>query len=264
MEIYYFGTNGEKIGPITKEELVKLAKAGAITEQTTFEINGQKVKGRNIKNLRPIFEEQKNIAPEPFPSSADFEKTLPPWPMAEESSTPLSPEDTNNSVSDDDFYNIAVTPPSQAENGTYSTVGGNSQNTSSEMYLNQSIARGPRMTRRRILDSSEPIVDDFWKSYGLFKSIIKIDFIFLAVILLLVSIGVLLGAVGGIISTKDEQDVVVYVVMIFLDIILTPVFCIMLYVGYRLILLPYYWMGSMVRSAEDTRFIKILLEEKLN
>ena len=59
MEIFYFNTQGEKIGPITKEGLINLAEAGVITEETVFEISGKKVKGKHIKNLRPIFERRK-------------------------------------------------------------------------------------------------------------------------------------------------------------------------------------------------------------
>ena len=63
MEIFYFNTQGEKIGPITKEGLVNLAKAGVVGEQTVFEIGGKKVKGKHIKNLRPIFEGRSAVAP---------------------------------------------------------------------------------------------------------------------------------------------------------------------------------------------------------
>ena len=65
MEIYYFGTNGEKIGPITKEGLLNLAQAGVISEETRFEVGGKRYKGKQIKNLRPIFEQLKAAAPAP-------------------------------------------------------------------------------------------------------------------------------------------------------------------------------------------------------
>lgn len=59
MEIYYFGKNGEKIGPLTKEGLLNLAEVGVVTAETTFEVGGKKYKGKYIKNLRPIFEKLK-------------------------------------------------------------------------------------------------------------------------------------------------------------------------------------------------------------
>ena len=59
MEIYYYGKNGEKIGPVTKEGLLNLAEVGVVTAETTFEVGGRKYKGKHIKNLRPIFEKKK-------------------------------------------------------------------------------------------------------------------------------------------------------------------------------------------------------------
>ena len=73
MEIFYFNTQGEKIGPITKEGLINLAEAGVITEETVFEISGKKVKGKHIKNLRPIFERRKEAESVPEAEKNTFE-----------------------------------------------------------------------------------------------------------------------------------------------------------------------------------------------
>ena len=81
MEIYYFGINGEKVGPVTKEELVNLAKAGVVTEQTALEINGKKVKGNHIKNLLPIFETQKGNKQTRIVDSIDTKADVVPPPV---------------------------------------------------------------------------------------------------------------------------------------------------------------------------------------
>ena len=70
MEIFYFNTQGEKIGPITKEVLINLAEAGTVTQETVFEINGKKVRGKHIKNLRPIFEKVEAAGQDP-PNTTD-------------------------------------------------------------------------------------------------------------------------------------------------------------------------------------------------
>lgn len=66
MEIYYFGNKGEKVGPITKEGLVNLAKAGVVTEQTAFEINGKTVKGKHIKTFVQYSRNKKRPSRIPF------------------------------------------------------------------------------------------------------------------------------------------------------------------------------------------------------
>ena len=81
MDIFYFNTQGEKIGPITREGLVRLAEAGVVSQTTIFEINGQKVKGKHIKNLRPIFEKRKAEGAEP-PLPEEPKKEIPSVPSA--------------------------------------------------------------------------------------------------------------------------------------------------------------------------------------
>ena len=100
MEIYYFGTDGQKIGPLTKEGLIRLAEAGIVTEQTAFEVNGKKVKGKHIKNLRPIFENRKRSeSANPADSTDIQEETVLP-PILE--TTPTDGASSNKS--NEDFY----------------------------------------------------------------------------------------------------------------------------------------------------------------
>ena len=122
MEIYYFGTNGEKVGPVTKKGLINLAKVGAITEQTVFEVDGQKVKGKHIKNLRPIFEERKQGESDPTAASADLEETMIPPPITGESPSQLPPENTgNDTTSGDEIYKTADIGFSLPDDGAKST-----------------------------------------------------------------------------------------------------------------------------------------------
>ncbi|MBR2692677.1 MAG: DUF4339 domain-containing protein [Thermoguttaceae bacterium] len=79
MEIYYFGANGEKVGPVSKEELTRLAGTGAVNEQTVFVVNGREVLGRHIKNLRPIFDARNK--PLPPVNSDDKERPTTPPPI---------------------------------------------------------------------------------------------------------------------------------------------------------------------------------------
>lgn len=100
MEIYYFGTDGQKIGPLTKEGLIRLAEAGIVTEQTAFEVNGKRVKGKHIKNLRPIFENRKRSdSANPADSTDIQEETVLP-PILETTPT----DSANSNKSNEDFY----------------------------------------------------------------------------------------------------------------------------------------------------------------
>ena len=120
MKIYYFGTNGEKVGPIKKDGLVNLAKAGVVTEHTSFEVDGKRIKGRHIKNLRSIFEEQKNAKPDSPAPPAYVGETPPPPPVTEEPSFPLPPENTSDAVSGNGFYQFAGTGSGQSVSKTES------------------------------------------------------------------------------------------------------------------------------------------------
>lgn len=100
MEIYYFGTDGQKIGPLTKEGLIRLAEAGIVTEQTAFEVNGKRVKGKHIKNLRPIFENRKRSESANPADSADIQEEAVLPPILETTPT----DSANSSKSNEDFY----------------------------------------------------------------------------------------------------------------------------------------------------------------
>ena len=63
MGTYYFDKNGQKIGPVAKDELIRLAETGVVNEQTVFVVDGRDIRGRHIKNLRPIFERRNGVKP---------------------------------------------------------------------------------------------------------------------------------------------------------------------------------------------------------
>lgn len=106
MEIYYFGTNGEKVGPVTKEGLIRLAEAGIVTEQTDFEVNEQRVKGRHIKNLRPIFENRKRSESANLVDSTDIQEGIVPPPILEPKEPAPTVSDSSN-MPNEDFYQSA-------------------------------------------------------------------------------------------------------------------------------------------------------------
>lgn len=59
MEIYYFGTNGEKVGPVTKEGLSKLIESGVVVESTKLQVNGKQYIAGQIQSLSPLFEKRR-------------------------------------------------------------------------------------------------------------------------------------------------------------------------------------------------------------
>ena len=244
MEIYYFGTNGEKTGPITKEELSQLIESGVIVESTKLVVNGKDYVAGQIPAISQLIEKCKESSREPQST---------PTPKVN-----LSFNKVAESV--DKFVGSARKRVGSAFDKIQESEKVKGFVKKSGRVYGSASKLGLLPELQSTVSSSDPIIDDFWKSYKLSKSIIKFSFIFSTAILLLTSLIILLGAVYFLIF----KHVVENLSLIFMDILLTPFCCVLLYISYRLILLPYYWMGSLVRSAEDTRFIKILLEEKLN
>ncbi len=108
MEIFYFGTDAQKIGPLTKEGLIRLAEAGVVTEQTDFEVNGQRVKGRHIKNLRPIFENQKRSESANPADSTDIQEGIVPPPILEPTEPAPTVSDSSNKLNEDFYQSSGV------------------------------------------------------------------------------------------------------------------------------------------------------------
>lgn len=70
MEIYYFGTNGEKVGPVTKEGLSKLIEAGVVVESTKLTVNGKDYIAGQIPSIAQLIEKRKESNREPQSTSA--------------------------------------------------------------------------------------------------------------------------------------------------------------------------------------------------
>ena len=55
MEIYYYGRHEAKIGPVTEEDLIRLAEAGQVTETSQLAVDGKRIRAEEFKSLQPIF-----------------------------------------------------------------------------------------------------------------------------------------------------------------------------------------------------------------
>ena len=71
MEIYYFRTNGEKVGPVTKKEFSKLVESCVIIESTKLLVNGKQYIAGQIPMIAQLINRQKaspyNPPPPPMP-----------------------------------------------------------------------------------------------------------------------------------------------------------------------------------------------------
>lgn len=65
MEIYYFGTNGEKVGPVTKEKLSNLIESGVVVESTRLVVNGKNYTAGQIPTITNLINRQKTISKGP-------------------------------------------------------------------------------------------------------------------------------------------------------------------------------------------------------
>lgn len=223
MEIYYFGTNGEKVGPVTKEGLSKLIESGVVVESTKLQVNGKQYIAGQIPTIAQLINRQNA-----FPND------------------PLSPPKPGDRQTSNNHEQASKT-------NSFARKFGHIYGAASKHGF------APKL--RPTIDSGDPIFNNFWKSYGIFKTIINFIF-FLAAIFL--TIGSIVFLIASIVLFFKEGFDMNFLGRGLLDLVLTAVAFALLYITYRLILMPYYWMGSMVRSAEDTRVMKKLLEEKLN
>lgn len=222
MEIYYFGTNGEKIGPVTKEGLSKLIESGVVVESTKLQVNGKQYIAGQIPTIAQLIN-RRNA----FPND------------------PLSPPMPGDRLTSNNHDQSPKT-------NSFARKIGHIYGAASKHGF------APKL--QPTIDSGDPIFNSFWKSYGIFKTIINFIFFLATLILIIGSVVFLIGSI--VLFFKEDFDMN-FLGRGLLVIVLTAVAFLLLYVTYRLILMPYYWMGSMVRSAEDTRVMKKLLEEKL-
>ncbi len=255
MEIFYFNTQGEKIGPVTKEGLISLAEAGTVTQETVFEINGKKVRGKHIKNLRPIFEKHE-AAGQDQPNttdSADSEAaadSFPELPSGDEFAFPpmgaeeiaQHSEDVKSGAYTPNADNIFDTAFSDAAAQPVSNV---------QAYLPPS-----NHTSEEDNTGKPEVFESFWLSYKLGKVLLKAVFIIAAIA---VTIAYLVGIVANLASGGSDVPVLFIIIV---GALVWAVVMLILYVVYRLTMLPYYWMAAMVVSAEDTRKIKALLRRR--
>ena len=253
MEIFYFNTQGEKIGPITKEELISLAEAGAVTQETVFEINGKKVRGKHIKNLRPIFEKLETTGQNPpnttdSADSAASTDSFPELPSGDEFAfPPMGAEEI--AQHSEDVKSGAYTPNADKIFDTAFSDATAQPVSNVRAYL------PPSNHGSEEDSSSKPeVFESFWLSYKLGKVLLKTVFIIAAVA---ITIAYLVGIVANLSSSGSDAPVIIIV-----GALLWAAAMLILYVVYRLTMLPYYWMAAMVVSAEDTRKIKALLRRR--
>ena len=255
MEIFYFNTQGEKIGPITKEVLINLAEAGTVTRETVFEINGKKVRGKQIKNLRPIFEKLETAGQNPpnttdSADSAAATDSFPELPAGDEFAfPPMGAEEI--AQHSEDVKSGAYTPDADKIFDTAFSDAAAQPVSNVRAYL-------PPSNHGSEEDSSgkPEVFESFWLSYKLGKVLLKAVFIIAAIA---ITIGYLAGIVANLASGGSDVPVIVIII---LGALMWAVAMLILYVVYRLTMLPYYWMAAMVVSAEDTRKIKTLLRRR--
>lgn len=73
MEIYYYGSNGEKIGPVTKESLSQLVGSGVIVESTKLLVNGKQYIAGQVPTIAQLINRRKTSqnGPQSPPMSGD-------------------------------------------------------------------------------------------------------------------------------------------------------------------------------------------------
>ena len=267
MEIYYFGTNGEKIGPITKEGLLNLAQAGVISEETRFEVGGKKYKGKQIKNLRPIFERLKGAVPPPptpEPETPPDSPTVlvPPTPAPGELPPPVGDAAfTPTPAGPDPFAGFSIEEePNNASPHRFDTATPYTPQQADPMPNREDTqSKNSALKTFLLLDENKNLAyNEFWNSYKIARRLLKALYIVMAFIILITQTIVLAREIAQI---ADEGGPALFIGL-FVGIFIILIFQAILFIGYKLILLPYYWMASMIGSAEDIRVIKRAILEK--
>ncbi|MBQ3387680.1 MAG: DUF4339 domain-containing protein [Thermoguttaceae bacterium] len=252
MEIYYFGTNGEKIGPITKEGLLNLAQAGVISEETRFEVGGKKYKGKQIKNLRPIFEQLKAAAPEPETPPEAPAVVAPPAPgelppPVERGPFPHPDADPFAGFSIEEDTDHTAPPHSDAAPLKADPIPNREEPQNKSGGLKTFL----------LLDENKSLAyNEFWNSYKIAKRLITALYFVIAAILLIAQMIALAAYISNL---PDSGTRFIAICAGLFGLVIAQA---ILFIIYRLILLPYYWMASMIGSAEDIRIIKQTLLEK--
>ena len=155
MEIYYFGTNGEKVGPVTKEGLSKLIESGVVVESTKLQVNGKQYIAGQIPTIAQLINKQKAFPNDP-PS-------------------PPMPGDRPTSNNHEQASKI----------NSFARKIGHIYGAASKHGF------APKL--QPAIDTGDPIFNNFWKSYGIFKTIINIVF-FVAALIVIIGTAVILVA----------------------------------------------------------------------
>lgn len=285
MDIYCYTKQGDKIGPVTKEGLIELAESGILTEESTIEANGKKYIAGQVPSFAQIFKKSNESEKEPqqkFPPKINLSlgKVTQSFDKAVRSADKIVGS-AFDKIQESEKVKDIVRRSGRAYGSASKNISdftskhfrrnGQTAENNEQPNNDKSFARkagslyasaskfGLAPELQPTITPGDPLFNDFWKSYRLFKNLIKLSFIILTVCLVLCAFAISLY--GVYMTFSEGGNVIWFVFCEFLVILLTVVLCILVHVAYRLVLMPYYWMGSMVRGAEDNRAMKMILEE---
>ena len=240
MEIYYFGTNGEKVGPVTKEALFRLIESGVVVASTRLIVNGKNYTAGQIPTIAQLINRQKAIPKGP---------QAPPMPRNRQTSNSHGEASKPNSFAKKigHLYEAASNQGYAPKLESFNILG--------ESLKNSSIFAG-----KTKLDnddsSSNPVYVEFWSKFQFVIGLLRFALVVLSIIF---ALGIIRGFGGfdgpviyGHLSKVDEG--MYTMVTCSIGLIIT-------FVSYHFLVLFCLFMASVVRSADDARISRSLQED---